>query len=108
MPCSEVLQAAEFVYESRFFPELEFTFKHALTHDVAYSRVLKQQRRDLQAEVVRGFRQWEFVNVYDRGGGLSHINLYGIRTESVLEPPVLALLPLMLAAGSLVRSRRRD
>ena len=30
------LQAAEFLYETRFFPDLQYTFKHALTHDVAY------------------------------------------------------------------------
>jgi predicted ATPase len=28
------LQAAEFLYETRLFPEHEFTFKHALTHEV--------------------------------------------------------------------------
>jgi predicted ATPase len=26
------LQAAEFLYETRLFPEIEYTFKHALTH----------------------------------------------------------------------------
>src|SRR5262249_44452008 len=31
------LQAAEFVYEAKLFPDVEYTFKHALTHDVAYS-----------------------------------------------------------------------
>jgi hypothetical protein len=31
------LQAAEFLYESRLFPEHTYTFKHALTHEVAYS-----------------------------------------------------------------------
>ena len=30
------LQAAEFLYETRLFPERECTFKHALTHEVAY------------------------------------------------------------------------
>ena len=29
------LQAAEFLYETRLFPEPEYTFKHALTHEVA-------------------------------------------------------------------------
>ena len=28
------LQAAEFLYETRLFPDLEYTFKHALTHEV--------------------------------------------------------------------------
>jgi predicted ATPase len=31
------LQSAEFLYETRLFPEREYTFKHALTHEVAYS-----------------------------------------------------------------------
>ena len=31
------LQAAEFLYETKVFPELEHTFKHALTQDVAYA-----------------------------------------------------------------------
>ena len=46
------LQAAEFVYEARLFPEPEYTFKHALTHDVAYEGLLQQQRRALHARVV--------------------------------------------------------
>ena len=34
------LQAAEFLYETRLFPEREFTFTHALTHEVAYGSLL--------------------------------------------------------------------
>jgi len=34
------LQAAEFLYETRLFPEREYTFKHALTHEVAYHSLL--------------------------------------------------------------------
>src|SRR5262249_8324538 len=30
------LQAAEFLYEARLFPDLEYTFKHALIHEAAY------------------------------------------------------------------------
>src|SRR5262249_53804634 len=30
------LQSSEFLYEASLFPDLEYTFKHALTHDVAY------------------------------------------------------------------------
>ena len=39
------LQAAEFLYETRLFPEREYTFKHALTHEVAYNSVLLERRR---------------------------------------------------------------
>ena len=41
------LQAAEFLYEARLFPELEYTFKHALTHEVAYASLLHDRRRAL-------------------------------------------------------------
>src|SRR4029453_17649108 len=37
------LQAAEFLYETRLFPELEYTFKHALTHEVAYASLLHER-----------------------------------------------------------------
>jgi class 3 adenylate cyclase/tetratricopeptide (TPR) repeat protein len=46
------LQAAEFLYETRLFPEAEYTFKHALTHEVAYGSLLHERRRALHARVV--------------------------------------------------------
>jgi Integrase core domain len=38
------LQAAEFLYETSLFHDLEYTFKHALTHEVAYSTLLRRSR----------------------------------------------------------------
>jgi class 3 adenylate cyclase/tetratricopeptide (TPR) repeat protein len=46
------LQAAEFLYETRLFPEIEYTFKHALTHEVAYGSLLQERRRVLHARIV--------------------------------------------------------
>jgi class 3 adenylate cyclase/tetratricopeptide (TPR) repeat protein len=46
------LQAAEFLYEKQSFPELEYTFKHSLTHDVAYQGLLLDRRRALHARIV--------------------------------------------------------
>ncbi|MET0487483.1 MAG: adenylate/guanylate cyclase domain-containing protein, partial [Candidatus Rokuibacteriota bacterium] len=46
------LTAAEFLYETSLFPNLEFTFKHALTHEVAYGSLLHERRRALHARVV--------------------------------------------------------
>jgi class 3 adenylate cyclase/predicted ATPase len=39
------LQAAEFIYEQPAFPEPEYTFKHALTQEVAYQSVLVERRK---------------------------------------------------------------
>jgi class 3 adenylate cyclase/tetratricopeptide (TPR) repeat protein len=46
------LQAAEFLYETSLFPEIEYIFKHALTHQVAYETLLQEQRRTLHARIV--------------------------------------------------------
>src|SRR5499426_1286686 len=46
------LQAAEFLYETRLFPDAEYTFKHALTHEVTYGTLLQDRRKDLHARIV--------------------------------------------------------
>jgi class 3 adenylate cyclase/tetratricopeptide (TPR) repeat protein len=46
------LQAAEFLYETCLFPDREYTFKHALTHEVAYSSLLQERRCVLHARIV--------------------------------------------------------
>jgi class 3 adenylate cyclase/tetratricopeptide (TPR) repeat protein len=46
------LQTAEFLYETQLFPDLQYTFKHALTHEVAYASLLHDRRRRLHARVV--------------------------------------------------------
>jgi class 3 adenylate cyclase/tetratricopeptide (TPR) repeat protein len=39
------VQAGEFIYEQPAFPEPEYTFKHALTQEVAYQSVLVERRK---------------------------------------------------------------
>ncbi len=46
------LQEAEFLYETQLFPDLEHTFKHALTHEVTYGSLLGDRRRQLHAQIV--------------------------------------------------------
>ena len=41
------LQLGEFIYEKPAFPESEYTFKHALTQEVAYNSVLFERRREI-------------------------------------------------------------
>ena len=45
-------RTAEFLYETSLFPDLEYTFKHALTHEVAYGSLLQERRRLLHAQIV--------------------------------------------------------
>jgi predicted ATPase len=46
------LQAVEFLYETRVVPELTYTFKHALTQEVAYGSLLQERRRVLHTHIV--------------------------------------------------------
>ncbi len=46
------LQAAELLYEVPLFPVSEYTFKHALTYEVAAASVLRERRRALDARIV--------------------------------------------------------
>jgi predicted ATPase/class 3 adenylate cyclase len=51
------LQSAEFIYEHPAFPESAYTFKHALTQEVAYNAVLLERRRVLHeraAQAIEG------------------------------------------------------
>jgi len=51
------LQAAEFLYETRLFPEVEYTFKHGLTYQVAYGSLLQERRRALHARIVEAIER---------------------------------------------------
>jgi tetratricopeptide (TPR) repeat protein len=51
------LQSAEFLYEAGIFPHVEYSFKHALTHDVAYSSLLQERRRELHVRIVETIEQ---------------------------------------------------
>jgi len=51
------LQAAEFLYEASVFPELEYTFKHALTHEVAYKSLLRASRQNCHERIAHVLEQ---------------------------------------------------
>jgi DNA-binding winged helix-turn-helix (wHTH) protein len=46
------LQAAEFLYETWRLPERAYTFKHALTQEVAYGSLVQGRRRGVHARIV--------------------------------------------------------
>ncbi len=48
-----VLQTAEFLYESQLFPDLEYTFRHTLTQEVAYASLLGLRRQALHGATGR-------------------------------------------------------
>jgi class 3 adenylate cyclase/tetratricopeptide (TPR) repeat protein len=71
------LQAAEFLYEARLFPEREYTFKHALTHEVAYSSLLQERRRALHTRIVEAIEGLSADRLTKQGERLAHHALRG-------------------------------
>jgi transcriptional regulator with AAA-type ATPase domain/tetratricopeptide (TPR) repeat protein len=71
------LQAGEFLYETRLFPEREYTFKHALTHEVAYGSLFPERRRALHARIVEALETLAGEHVAEQVERLAHHALQG-------------------------------
>src|SRR5262249_15047174 len=71
------LQAAEFLYETRLFPDLEYTFKHALTHEVAYQGLLHERQRALHVRITDAIERLSTERVAEQAERLAHHALRG-------------------------------
>jgi class 3 adenylate cyclase len=71
------LQAAEFLYETRLFPDLEYTFKHALTHEVAYQGLLHDRQRALHARIAEAIERLSPERGAEQVERLAHHALHG-------------------------------
>ena len=59
------------------FPELEYTFKHALTHEVAYGSLLQERRRALHARIVEALETLAGDRLDEQVERLAHHALRG-------------------------------
>jgi len=71
-PALSELQTAELLYEARLFPDLEYTFKHALTHEVAYNGVLQERRRALHATILETLERLHADRLGEHAEVLAH------------------------------------
>jgi class 3 adenylate cyclase/tetratricopeptide (TPR) repeat protein len=71
------LQSAEFLYETWLFPEREYTFKHALTHEVAYGSMLQERRRALHTRIVETLERLHPNRLVEQVEHLAHHALRG-------------------------------
>jgi tetratricopeptide (TPR) repeat protein len=71
------LQAVEFLYETRLFPESEYTFKHALTHEVVYGSLLLERRRVLHTRLVEAIEALALDQVPEQVERMAHHALRG-------------------------------
>ncbi|MBI3796650.1 MAG: AAA family ATPase [Deltaproteobacteria bacterium] len=66
------LQRKEFLYEQPAFPEVEYTFKHALTQEVAYTSLLRERRKGLHERTAQAIETLFHSRAEDHYGDLAH------------------------------------
>ena len=59
------------------FPNMAYTFKHALTHEVAYGSLLQERRRALHARIVAALERLAAERVAEQVERLAHHALRG-------------------------------
>ena len=96
------LQAAEMLYETSIFPDLEYSFTHALTHEVAYSTLLHEQRRVLHARITNAIERLYPDRLAEHVDRLAHHALAAEAWDQALEYLRQA------GAKALSRSAHRD
>jgi class 3 adenylate cyclase/tetratricopeptide (TPR) repeat protein len=75
------LQAGEFVYETGLYPDVEYSFRHALTHEVAYGSLLHDARKTLHGRVLEALERGEHGHAAEQPERLAHHALRGERWE---------------------------
>ena len=73
------LQGGEFIYENTQSPDLAYTFKHALTHEVAYGSVLPERRRDLHRRIMEAIERLHAERLAEQ---LERLGYHSFRAEA--------------------------
>jgi class 3 adenylate cyclase/tetratricopeptide (TPR) repeat protein len=68
----DTLKQVELIHEKRFFPELEYVFKHAVIQDVAYQSLLVQRRRELHGVLAQAIEELYFDRVEEQTAILAY------------------------------------
>jgi tetratricopeptide (TPR) repeat protein len=68
----DALKDAEFIYEQSIYPEVEYTFKHALTQEVASQGLLAERRRELHGRVGEAIESLYPTRQDENVGALAH------------------------------------
>ena len=79
------LKVLELIYEKAWFPELAYMFKHALTHDVAYSTLLAERRRVLHRVVAAAVEELYADRLAEHYETLAHHYFEGGDWEKALD-----------------------
>ena len=78
------LQSAEFLHEIELYPDLEYAFKHALTHEVTYGGLLHDRRREVHARIVDAIETLHGDRLEEQTERLAHHALRGELREKAV------------------------
>ena len=84
-PMLKGLQAGEFIYEQPALGEAEYTFKHALTQEVAYNSVLMERRRLLHERTGEAIEALFKERIDDHLAELAHHYSRSANTRKAVE-----------------------
>jgi tetratricopeptide (TPR) repeat protein len=71
------LQSAEFLYETNLFPEVEYSFKHALTTEIAYGALLHERKTRLHEKIATALEAMTDNAPHDQLEKLAHHTFCG-------------------------------
>ncbi|MHA7685009.1 adenylate/guanylate cyclase domain-containing protein [Cupriavidus sp. PET2-C1] len=66
------LQEGEFIYEQPAFPEVEYSFKHALAQEVTYGLLLSEQRQALHERIAQAIEALFGAQIEEHCSELAH------------------------------------
>jgi len=81
----DALKRVELVLETRFFPEIEFSFRHALIQDVAYESLLERRRSELHARIGQALEDAGAGERFEQLDVLAHHFARSDRREKAVE-----------------------
>ena len=84
------LQLGEFINEQPAVSEVEYSFKHALTQQVAYNSLLTQRRQFIHEQTAHAIEALYEGQLEDHHGELAHHYLQGSNTVKALRYAQLA------------------
>jgi predicted ATPase len=86
----DTLKRLELVHETRFFPELEYIFKHAVIQDMAYQSLLGQRRKELHGAIGRAIEDLYAERLEEQAPILAYHYARSERQDKALEYGLLA------------------
>jgi predicted ATPase len=94
------LQLGEFIYERPAFPDVEYTFKHALTQDVAYQSVLTERRKRIHDCVAAAMEELFSETLTDQYAELARHYRLSSNTAKAIKYRGLQVNKLWLVQGT--------